>query len=238
VEDRDHSEYARRMLRYYNNPSNDARRTGDAAWARYYRARYGRKGHWLREVALAAQDAVRGRRVLELACGHCRWTPFLAEAAEHVLATDAAPNMLEWGRRIMTCALPGAANVEFLLADAYRPERIPGDFTAATVMSFFQHVPTAQQEEFLDRLHARLGAGAIIFLAANHLSPRAQTSLFRKDQDPRDTYSIRHRPDGATYEIIDNVFDQAQIQALLSPRATDLRFTSGKSWWWVTYAIR
>src|SRR5436309_12013090 len=75
-------QYCGQLLRYYDNPSNDARRTHEARWARHYREEYNKPGNWLRETALALQNAARGRRVLELACGHCRWTPFIAEVAE------------------------------------------------------------------------------------------------------------------------------------------------------------
>ena len=69
----------RQMVAYYDNPSNDARKTPAHKWARHYRKEFETEGNWLREIALAAQEVARGRRVLELACGHCRWTPFIAE---------------------------------------------------------------------------------------------------------------------------------------------------------------
>src|SRR3954465_4336185 len=149
--------YRGQMLRYYDNLSNAARLTHESRWARHYRGEYNKPGNWLREVALAVQDAARDKRVLELACGHCRWTPFIAEVAESVLATDFAPSMLDWGRRLFAHAAPDATNVEFLLADAFRADEIAGDFDAAAVINFFQHVPTARQDEFLIFLHAKMG---------------------------------------------------------------------------------
>src|SRR5438094_2175716 len=89
------AQYQGQLLRYYDNPSNDARRTHEARWAWHYRHEYNKPGNWLRQTALALQETVGGRRVLELACGHCRWTPFIAEVAESVLATDLSPNMLQ-----------------------------------------------------------------------------------------------------------------------------------------------
>src|SRR5438552_15759515 len=112
----DYTAYARQMVAYYDNPSNDARKTPAHKWARHYRKEFETEGTWLREIARAAQEAARGRRVLELACGHCRWTPFIAEVAQSVLATDAAPNMLEWGQRVLACATTDVGNVQLLLA--------------------------------------------------------------------------------------------------------------------------
>jgi SAM-dependent methyltransferase len=233
----DHEQYRGQMLRYYDNPSNDARNTHEARWARHYRREFQTPGNWLREVALSLQNVTCGRRVLELACGHCRWTPFIAEVATSVLATDLSPNMLNWGRRLFCHAAPDAANVEFRLADAYRPDEIEGDFDAAVVINFFQHVPMARRDEFLILLHAKLGSGAAVFLACNHLPRRFRRHLYRHD-GADDLYSRRTRPDGSRYEIIDNVLDKSQIRLLLEPHARDVRFTNGREYWWVDYAVR
>jgi len=231
--------YSGQMLRYYDNLSNAARKTHESRWARHYREGYNTPGNWLREVALAVQDVARGKRVLELACGHCRWTPFIAEVAESVLATDLAPNMLEWGRNLLHYAAPDAHNVEFRLADAYRPDEIEGDFNAGVVINFFQHVPIARQDEFLIFLHAKLGAGATVFLGANHIPPAMQRFLFRRDDGTRDTYTRRIRPDGTEYDIIDNVFESAGLRMLLQPHAReDVCYTSGERYWWVTYTVK
>jgi len=227
-------QYIGLLLRYYDNPSNDARRTHESRWAWHYRDEYNKPGTWLRQTALALQETVRGRRVLELACGHCRWTPFIAEVAESVLATDLAPNMLQWGRRLFAYAAPESRNVSFRLADAFRPDDIDGDFDAAAVINFFQHIPTARQDEFLIFLHAKLGAGAKVFLAANHLKGKFRESLIRHGDD---LYSRRRRPDGTSYEIIDNAFDESSLRMLLESHADDMSYTSGEEYWWVTYTV-
>jgi len=229
------AQYQGQLLRYYDNPSNDARRTHEARWARHYREEYNKPGNWLRETALALQDATRGRRVLELACGHCRWTPFIAEVAESVLATDLSPNMLQWGRTLFAYAAPQASNVGFELADAFRPDEIAGEFEAAAVINFFQHVPVARQDEFLILLHAKLGAGSSVFLAASHIKESFRKHLVRRGDD---LYSRRKRPDGSTYQIIDNDFDEESLRMLLESHADEVSYTSGEEYWWVTYVVR
>jgi SAM-dependent methyltransferase len=228
-------QYHGQLLRYYDNPSNDARRTHEARWAQHYRREFETPGSWLRETALALQETVRNRRVLELACGHCRWTPFIAEVAESVLASDLAPNMLTWGRQLFAYAAPKARNVGFMLADAFRADEIVGDFDAAAVINFFQHVPTARQDEFLIFLHAKLGPGAKVFLAASHIKGRFREYLVRRGAD---LYSRRKRPDGSTYEIIDNAFDEDALRLLLESHADDVRYTNGEEYWWVQYTVR
>jgi SAM-dependent methyltransferase len=228
-------QYSGQMLAYYDNPSNDARNTHEARWARHYRREFETPGNWLREVALALQEQMRGRDVLELACGHCRWTPFVAEVARTVLVTDFAPNMLHWGECLFAHAAPKARNVRFRLADAYRVDEIEGTFDAASVINFFQHVPTARQHEFLSRLDSKLGPGGKVFLAANHLKSPFRDKLQRRADD---LFSRRKRPDGTIYEIIDNIFDEESIHALLKAHGTDVSYTSGEEYWWATYTVR
>ena len=64
---------------------------------------------------------------------------------------------------------PGALEVADRLVVLQHPDEIAGDFDAAVVINFFQHIPTARQDEFLIFLHASLGPGAKVFLAANHI---------------------------------------------------------------------
>jgi cyclopropane fatty-acyl-phospholipid synthase-like methyltransferase len=227
--------YTGQLLKYYDNTSNDARRTHEARWAWHYRHEYNKPGNWLRETALSLQETVGGRRVLELACGHCRWTPFIAEVAESVLATDLSPNMLQWGRRLFAYAAPKASNVGFRLADAFRPDEIDGTFNAAAVINFFQHVPRARLDEFLIFLHAKLEPGAQVFLAASHIKGKFREHLIRRGDD---FYSRRKRPDGTTYEIIDNEFDEPSLRMLLESHVDDLSYTNGEEYWWVTYTVR
>ena len=232
----DFESYAGQMVRYYDNLSNDARKTHESRWAARYREEFNTPGNWLREVALALQDATRGKRVVELACGHCRWTPFIAEVAESVLATDLAPNMLEWGRQLLPHAAPQTHNIELRLANAYRPDEIDGEFDAAAVVNFFQHVPIARHDDFLILLHAKLLPGATVFIACNHLPDRK--SLFTRGDGTRDTYTRRTRPDGTVYEIIDNIFDGPGLRLLLSPHAEGrVNYVSGQKYWWVTYTV-
>lgn len=231
----DFERYHGEMVRYYDNPSNDARNTHEAMWARHYRKEFETPGNWLREVALALQETVRGRDVLELACGHCRWTPFVAEVAKSVLATDLAPSMLHWGQCLFYYAAPRARNVRFRLADAYRPDLIEGDFNAASVINFFQHVPAARQGSFLSLLGEKIGSGGRVFLAANHLKGRFREKLERRGDD---LFSRRKRPDGTMYHIIDNVFEEQSLRELLDPFGTEIQYTSGEEYWWVTYTAR
>src|SRR5919202_5925225 len=108
-------------------------------------------GFELGELARHLRDALRGRTVLEVACGTGYWTACAAGVAKAVTATDASLAMLTHAREK---TLP--RNVTLLVGDAYDLRRVPGEFDAALAMFWLSHVPRARLRAFLDGLNARL----------------------------------------------------------------------------------
>jgi hypothetical protein len=94
----DYAKYAEAMLAYYDHPGNPVHQNGAAKKAREFDEEVVQRGHWRREVMRAMCRALRGRRVLEVACGTGVWTRYVVDVADQVLATDASPRL--WpGRR-------------------------------------------------------------------------------------------------------------------------------------------
>src|ERR1044071_6980487 len=82
------------------------------------------RSEWFSEGAImeaALEPVVRGKQVLELACGSGRWTKYLARWTASTLAVDAAPEALQINENQIS-----APNVEYLHADLFRwqPDRI------------------------------------------------------------------------------------------------------------------
>lgn len=140
------------------------------------RAYYGERAPLMRYDGLQASTAsvlddyaayvatkLRGRRVLEVACGTGFWTHKLAEHAEQVLATDAVPNML----REAQARTYARANVRFALADAFELEQVPGGWNGGFHMQWFSHVPRARIATFLSGFHRRLQPGAVVVFGDN-----------------------------------------------------------------------
>src|SRR5262245_41916698 len=182
---------------------------------------------WVLAMVADMQAALRGRRVLEVACGTGHWTRFAAEAAVHVTAMDAAPRMLELARA-KDC---GATFVE---GDAYRLADIPGEFNAGLAMQWFSHIPRTRIGEFLTGWHRRIGPGAPVFLAANQVMP--YTSTFGK---PGTDDTFEERELGCKRCVsAKNYFTAADLHAILAPYAADVVIHEGVRWWWLTYRVR
>ena len=204
------------MIEYYD------KRAGamDAAYA-------GEPPDWVLAMVADMQAALRGRRVLEVACGTGHWTRFAAEAAAHVTGVDAAPRMLELARS-------KGFSADYIIGDAYRLDEVPGDFDAGLAMQWFSHIPRARIGEFLAGWHRRIGPGAPVFLADNQVMP--YTSTYGKPGTD-DTFEEREL-DGERFEVLKNYFTADELRSLLAAYATDVTVHEGVRWWWLSYRVR
>jgi SAM-dependent methyltransferase len=154
-----------------------------------------------RETALALAELDRllpVGNVLELACGTGWWTQRLAQAAEHVTAVDAAPEMLALNRERV-----GAQNVEYVLADvlSWAPDR---RYDLVFFGFWLSHVPAERFESFWDLVDRALAPGGHFFFVdeqSNKLGRVIETHLGkgivkRTTRDGRVFRAIKvyHRP--------------------------------------------
>ncbi len=119
----DYSEYFRQLADYYNNSRIPSKVMTGAA---EIRADFNRQGSWERQCAEHLQLVLAKRRVLEIACGSGRWTQFIADVADRVVALDPCPRLLEYAREL------GLPNTEWMECRSERSKFVsisPGHFT-------------------------------------------------------------------------------------------------------------
>ncbi len=176
------------------------------------------------------QQALRGRRVLEVACGTGHWTERAAASAEHITAVDASSAM----RTIAASKLAECANVLLVAADAYRLENLERGFSGGLAMQWLSHVSRARWDEFLLGWHACLAPGAAVFLGDNQLTAAWGERLVPIGVD---TYEPRELPDGTRHLVLKNYPTETELRSLLAPYTEDIRLTMGERWWWLTYHL-
>jgi hypothetical protein len=118
--------------------------------------------------------------------------------------------------------------------DAFRPDQAPGKFSGALAVNWFQHMPRELISNWIDRLQSKLLPKAVVLIAINHLAPISRTRLFSKKGDPN-LYEPRETFDGQKIEIIDNVYSKPDLREIFAPHATNISFTCGIAYYWVTY---
>ncbi len=229
--------YRELMASYYDQVSQLAYLFDPFQLAREYDSVYATAGSWLRDLALAVQEMTRGKRVLEIAAGHGRWTRYIVDVARHVLATDASERMLAQAKQLVAAGRPlPPPNCAFQRVDAFSLGSISLEFDCAVAVNFFQHVPRARLGVFMDSVNRKLGPGREVLIAVNRLKYSTRARFYKKPGEP-DWFDLRQLSDGSVYEIIDNPFDDARIHALLYGRAAEVRIYNGAKFDWVTYRV-
>jgi ubiquinone/menaquinone biosynthesis C-methylase UbiE len=161
------------------------------------------------------RDTMRGRHVLEIACGPGFWTQFAAETAASVVATDYNHSTLDEARNKR---LP-FDRVSLLQADAYRLDLIPGIFDAILSVDWLAHVPLSKMEEFLTGALRRVRSGSPLMFIDQLPGEHSRTGVFDADGN-----HIQERvlPDGSAFRVIKHFFSDDQIAAQFSGFAGDL----------------
>ena len=122
---------------------------------------------WESSLVLETLGGVRGRRVLDLACGVGRLTVPLARAGARVLALDSAPGMLaRCERHLRQAGLLGRA--ELALGPAWSIPVPDRSLDGAVCVGLLEHLPPAQQVRVLAEVARVLKRGASLATVFNN----------------------------------------------------------------------
>lgn len=142
--------------------------------------------------AAIAGHGPRGR-ALEIAAGTGLWTAHLADQADSLLVTDAAPEMLELNR----ARLGERPHVSYEVADAFALEPTH-DFDGIFFAAFMSHVPPGRFEAFWGVLEGLVAPDGLIFFV-----DEADHGLWEEDWIDREAGLIwRPLADGSRHRAI------------------------------------
>lgn len=197
----------------------------------YFRSEPARQGE-ISEIAELLKDVVKDRNVLEVACGTGYWTAIAAETAGKILATDISEQMLTIARQKK---LP-TNKVELRLCDAYSLHSIEETFGAGLANFWLSHVPKAKLISFLEGFHARLKAGAGVFIADNVFVPGVGGELI-KEKGCEDSYKLRRLSDGSEHKVLKNYYNEDELRDIFERFSTELMIKTGSCYWWMSYSF-
>ena len=155
------------------------------------------------------RETMRGRHVLEIACGPGFWTQFASETAASVVATDYNQSTLDVAKNKN---LP-LDRVSLLRADAYRLDLIPGIFDAILSVDWLAHVPISKMELFLSGTLGRVRSGSPLMFIDQLHGEHSLSGVFDTDGNH---IQERTLPDGSTFRVIKHFFRDDEIAALFS----------------------
>lgn len=181
-----------------------------------------------------SQEAMRGRRVLEVASGTGSASREIAETAMSVTGIEIALNMLD-----LAAANDNPSNVSYLAGDAFDLGSIaPGRrFDGGFAAGFLHTCPASRYAEFLHGFHARLEQGAVVFMRSSRpTSPDAVSRLFMVE-GRTDQFMTRQLSDGSEYIMVENDPTEEDLQRIFEPLSNNLMVHVGNYWWWIRYEL-
>jgi demethylmenaquinone methyltransferase/2-methoxy-6-polyprenyl-1,4-benzoquinol methylase len=178
---------------------------------------------WLRH---RIPELLRGRKVLEVACGTGYWTQFIARSAGRVHACDINESVLEIAREK---PLP-RSRVSFFKADAITLEGVPSGCDAAFAGFWWSHVRKRDLARFVTNLAARLEPGALMLMLDNTYAEGSSTPVSRRDAEGN-TYQMRRLANGDEHEVLKNFPTSKELADEIAPIAAEAHLETLKYYW-------
>lgn len=140
-----------------------------------------------------------GRHVLDVACGTGYWTRLIAERAAAITGIDLSPDTLAVAKTQQPASWPA----DFMIADAFALDEVPGTFDAAFVGFWWSHVMRQDLQRFLTGLHRRLTPGSLVVILDNKYVEGSNSPVTREDEQGN-TFQRRQLESGAEFEVTKN----------------------------------
>lgn len=185
----------------------------------------------LRKIERWIPQVLKGRTVLEVACGTGYWTQFLAPNCATVVAMDASPETL----RIAQSRVP-PGRVRFLVGNAYSLPFASASFDGGFAGFWWSHVPRARINEFLRGFHAALTPGAKVVHLDNRFVPGSSTPISETDAEGN-TYQVRSLSDGSTHRILKNFPSREELVESVTGLAGEVRCHEWQHYWALEYRV-
>jgi demethylmenaquinone methyltransferase/2-methoxy-6-polyprenyl-1,4-benzoquinol methylase len=187
----------------------------------------------LKKLEEILAEAFTGQDVLEIACGTGYWTRIASRSARSIIATD-------YNDEVMAIARSkdyGTCPVEFMKSDAYVLDEAKGLFSAALLGFWWSHVRRSKLVDFLDNLHSRLLAGAMVIVLDNKYVEGSSTPISRKDKEGN-TYQIRDLMDGSHHEVLKNFPTRDELSRLIAPISDEYEIVELDYYWLARYTLK
>ena len=193
--------------------------------------------HRQEEQALMAktiQSSLKGREVIDLACGTGWWDRILSETAKSLTGLDINDDVLEIAR-----AKEYSCPVKFMRGDAYEPPFEPASFDGALATFWLSHIPKARLHGWIDTLHALLCPGSRVFIADNKNVPGVGGPIVTKEGD-ENTYKLRTLKDGSQHTVLKNYYSVEELVEIFGKHVgkfDERNVFHGHGFYWVDYEV-
>ncbi len=178
------------------------------------------------EEADHLRQLVKGRHVLELACGTGYWTEIMAETAASIVASDISPEMIAEARGKNL-----RGKVSFVRSDLNRSAFAKGAFDFLALGFWFSHHPRQNYGDLFAMLIELLQEGCTAWLIDNN--PPAEGPVVGSVHTDKHGNNFKHRflDNGAEHTILKNYFTKDELRNIFAPHFRIERLTHNKYYW-------
>ena len=156
-------------------------------------------------MAKAIQSSLKGREVIDLACGTGWWDRILSETAKNITGLDINNEVLEIAKtKEYSCP------TRFQTGDAYQPPFQPATFDGALATFWLSHIPKDRLHQWIDTLHTVLRPGSRVFMADNTNIAGLGGPIITKEGD-ENTYKLRTLKDGSQHTVMKNYYSNEEL---------------------------
>lgn len=185
-------------------------------------------------MADAIKVSLRGREVVDFACGTGWWDRILSETAKSIMGLDINEDVLGVARsKEYRCP------TKFQIGDAYKPPFTGPTFDGALATFWLSHIPKARLHEWIDTLHSILKPGSRVFIAENTNIQGIGGPIVTKEGD-ENTYKLRTLKDGSQHTVMKNYYSAEELVKIFGAHATGFgkeNVYHGFCFYWVDYTI-
>ncbi|HEX4764444.1 MAG TPA: methyltransferase domain-containing protein [Usitatibacter sp.] len=189
-----------------------------------------RELEWLRH---RVPELLKGRTVLEVACGTGYWTQYIAPAAKRVYAFDINEPVLEIAREKK---IP-AGKATFFKADAVTLDNVPPGCNAAFAGFWWSHVKKSDLAQFVQALSARIEPGSVVAILDNAFAPGSSTPISRTDAEGN-TYQMRTLASGEAFEVLKNFPKPDELANVVRGVAREAHLESLTYYWLLVFTLK
>ncbi len=126
--------------------------------------------------------------------------------------------------------------VRFVEGDAYRLDRIEGEFDAAFAGFWWSHLPLSRPDRFLEQLNRRIGVGARVLFLDNRYVAGSSTPIAEIDSE-QNSYQLRRLRNGSEYLVLKNFPDEADLRLCAGHHGKNVEVTLLTYYWCLTYQV-
>jgi len=189
-----------------------------------------RELEWLRR---RVPEVLRGRTVLEVACGTGYWTQYIAPAAKRVYAFDINEPVLEIAREKR---IP-AGKATFFKGDAVSLDNVPPGCNAAFAGFWWSHVKKSDLAQFVATLATRLEPGSVVAILDNSWAHGSSTPISRKDAEGN-TYQVRTLANGDAFEVLKNYPTTEELADAVRGVAREAHLEALQYYWLLVFTLK